>query len=384
MTRNLRIAGALLSIAVTAVGLWWWTTPASYPFGALDRVTVSLSHLFEHDVGGPMTVVAGLAGLVTAFTSGVALKAGAVAQVLFFGVVMSDAGIMSLLGYGMALIGPLALVAVLVMACARRGRARVPALVVLVSLLVLVAGGTLTGLVPFDRLLANLAASFSSYAGRVAWTLADALACALWAVVAVAAFRAGGTPRWARPEAAARWGRPVTIAAALCPLPYALYRLTWLTPWPTDIGAAELAANPGLRMQGLAIGFGALGGSLLTLGLIAGWGEVWPRWVPVLHGRPVPVRLPVTAGGLVAGACCLASPGLTVNAVQWGQPLLLLLWPYPVWGVLLAAAVLAYRLRRGAGTAPEHPAPITRATRATAGPWGTSARSPASSDHRGR
>jgi hypothetical protein len=37
--------GVLLSLAVTAVGALWWTTPASYPFGARDRVTVSLSHL---------------------------------------------------------------------------------------------------------------------------------------------------------------------------------------------------------------------------------------------------------------------------------------------------------------------------------------------------
>ncbi|MGC5013409.1 hypothetical protein ACLQ2R_21835 [Streptosporangium sp. DT93] len=347
MTRNLRIAGALLSIAVTAVGLLWWIIPASYPFGAHDRVTVSLSHLFEHDVGGPMAVVAGLAGLVTAFASGTALRAGAVAQVVFFGVVMSDAGIMSLLGYAMALAGPVALAAILVLLCRRRGWPAVLALVALGALLALVVGGTLTGLVPVGRLLLNLFADFSSYAGRVSWTLADALACGLWAAIAVAAFRTGGTPRWVRPAAVARWGRPVTIAAALCPLPYALYRLTWLTPWPTDVGAGELAANPGLRLQGLIIAFGALGGSVLTLGLIARWGEVWPRWVPVLHGRPVPVRLPVIAGGLVAGACCLASPGLTVNAVEWGDLLPLLLWPYPIWGILLAAAVLAYRLRRG-------------------------------------
>ncbi|MEU9833491.1 hypothetical protein AB0D67_18385 [Streptosporangium sp. NPDC048047] len=85
---------------------------------------------------------------------------------------------------------------------------------------------------------------------------------------------------------------------------------------------------------------------MLTLGLVSGWGEVWPRWVPVVHDRPVPVRLPVTTGGLIAGACCLASPGLVVNTVEDGNPVILLLWPYPLWGVLLGAAVFAYWLRR--------------------------------------
>ncbi|WP_433242062.1 hypothetical protein ACQPYK_37350 [Streptosporangium sp. CA-135522] len=350
MTRTDRILGAALSLAVTAVGMLWWTTPACYPFGARDRVTVSLSHLIEHGVAGPMTVTAGLAGLVLVFASGPVLRVGAVVQVIFFGVVMSDAGIMSLLGYGMALLGPFALAGVVVMACVRGGRS---GLIGLAATIAVATAGVLTGVTSphtvglFAR---NVTTSLSSYAGRIGWTLACAAACAVWVMIAVKAF-GKSEPRWIRPENVARWGRLVTIGAALCPLPYAIYRLTWLTPWPTDTDLIGPHLDPGTRLQGVAIAFGALIGTVLTLGLISRWGEVVPRWVPVHHGRPVPVRLPVVAGGLVAGACCLASTGLVVNAVERGQLFLLLLWPYPLWGALLAAAVFAYWLRRRSATA---------------------------------
>ncbi|GAA2353371.1 hypothetical protein GCM10010404_01330 [Nonomuraea africana] len=340
----------MLSLVVTAVGTLWWTNPAAYPFGARDRVTVSLSHLIEHDVAGPMTVAAGLAGLALVFAPRPVLRVGAVAQLLFFGVVMSDAGIMSSLGYVLALLGPVALVGVVVLACLRRRPSGVVGLVALVALLV---AGAVSGVVSLDLaglFVRNLAAGFSSYAGRLGWTLANAVAFAVWVLIAVRAFGIGGPSRWTRPESAARWGRFVTIGAALCPLPYALYRLTWLTPWPTD-SALTGPLDPATRLQGLTIAFGALLGTVLTLGLISRWGEVFPRWVPLFHGRPVPVRLPVVAGGLIAGACCLASPGLVVNAVETGQLEALLLWPYPLWGVLLAAAVLAYWLRRSSPVA---------------------------------
>ncbi|MFF5211203.1 hypothetical protein [Streptosporangium sp. NPDC000396] len=351
MTRIDRILGALLSLAVTAVGVLWWTTPDSYPFGARDRVTVSLSHLIEHGVAGPMMVVAGLVGLAAVFAPRPVLRAGAVAQVLFFGVVMSDAGIMSLLGYVMAVLGPVALIGIVVMACVRGRRSGFVGLAALAAVMV---AGTVTGVASPGMiwlLFGRLAASFSSYSERLAWTLADAAACAVWVMIAVRAFRGGEPPRWIRPEAVVRWGRFTTIGAALCPLPYAIYRLTWLTPWPTDTDLTGPHLDPGTRLQGVSIAVGALISAVLTLGLISRWGEVFPRWVPVYHGRPVPVRLPVVAGGLIAGACCIASPGLAINAVERGQLGFLLLWPYPLWGALLAAAVFAYWLRRRSGTA---------------------------------
>ncbi|NBE93018.1 hypothetical protein FE391_10125 [Nonomuraea sp. KC401] len=341
--------GVLLSLAVTAVGALWWTTPASYPFGARDRVTVSLSHLFEHDVGGAMTVAAGLAGLAVALLSarpGKLVRAGAIVQLVFFGIVMSDAGVMSVLGYVVGLSLPVAVVAAVVVlmvrACVRGrlwGYVALAALAVACAAVVVLLGGALWAYA------GNVTAGLRSYAGRMAWTLADLAAFAAWAWITFRLF-GGALPRWAGPEQARRWGRVATVGAALCPLPYACYRLTWLTPWPTDVaGRIDLP----LRLQGLMLAFAAVTACVLTLGLIGRWGEVFPRWIPMLRGRPVPVPLPVAVGGTVAGACCLASPGLTVNAVERGEPWALLLWPYPLWGALLGAAVLAYWLRRRDG-----------------------------------
>lgn len=341
--------GALLSIAVTIVGILWWTTPGSYPFGAADRVKVSLTHLIEHDVAGPMTLAAGLVGLAAIFGPRPLVRAGAVAEVLFFGIVLSDAGIMSVFAYGLAVLGPVALLGVVITA-AVRGRAF--GLVGVTALAALAAADLATGfgaLSLVGRYLANITGDFASYGGRLGWTLANATACAVWAVIAMKSFGTGEPPRWVRPESVTRWGRIATIGAALCPLPYALYRLTWLTPWPTDADVTGPLSDD-TRLQGLLLAFAAVVGAVLTLGLISRWGEVFPRWVPIFHGRPVPVRLPVVAGGAVAGICCLASPGLVIDSITRGQLGALLLWPYPLWGALLGAAVLAYSLRRRATT----------------------------------
>src|SRR5699024_11857442 len=53
-----------------------------------------------------------------------------------------------------------------------------------------------------------------------------------------------------------RHRRRLTIIAACGPLPYALIRLTWLTPWPL-LGGCVAEADPSLRLWGLAISGGA-------------------------------------------------------------------------------------------------------------------------------
>ncbi|MGN9788132.1 hypothetical protein ACTMTF_42425 [Nonomuraea sp. ZG12] len=343
----MRTLAALLSIAVAGVGVWWWTSPASYPFGARDRVTVSLSHLFEHGVAGMMMVAAGVVGVAAVLLRNRWLVA---AQVLFFGVVMSDAGIISAMGYLFGLGAPLALAGSLVIMCVRGQRAGFIALGVTAALTAAgVAAGLLTGEV-IQTYVTSLTTSFSSYGVRIAWTIANAAAFIVWLVIAIRPFvsRSGAWASdagWTRPEAAARWGRIVTIAAALCPLPYGLYRLTWLTPWPVqDLQGGSLTMA--MRLQGSVIAVSALIAAVLTLGLISKWGEVFPRWIPILGGRPVPVGFPVIAGGLMAGLFFLAGTGMVINAIERDTLSALLLFPYPLWAVLLGAAVFAYWLRR--------------------------------------
>jgi hypothetical protein len=93
-----------------------------------------------------------------------------------------------------------------------------------------------------------------------------------------------------------RHRRRLTIVAALGPVPYALARATWLTPWPQFGGPVE-DMPPEVRLWGLLLGGAAALGAVLTIGLIRPWGEVFPRWMPGLAGRPVPIRAAAVSGG---------------------------------------------------------------------------------------
>jgi hypothetical protein len=104
----------------------------------------------------------------------------------------------------------------------------------------------------------------------------------------------------------------------------------------------------------------AVGGAVLTLGLVQRWGEVFPRWLPVLAGRRVPPVLAIVPAALVS--IVVTSAGLMfvrltlsgtigrlfpfAGAENWAALAPELLWP--LWGVALAAATLAcYYRRRG-------------------------------------
>ncbi|MFG2181513.1 hypothetical protein ACGFLS_22720 [Streptomyces abikoensis] len=98
--------------------------------------------------------------------------------------------------------------------------------------------------------------------------------------------------------------------------------------------------------------------ALLTLGLVRPWGEVLPRWMPLVGGRRPDPRTVTVAGGLGAGALAL---GLTQFALWWAFPhpnmtpggntlAGSLYLPLIAWGPLLAAVPLGYhRRRRAAG-----------------------------------
>ncbi|MFC6022070.1 hypothetical protein ACFP2T_38645 [Plantactinospora solaniradicis] len=166
------------------------------------------------------------------------------------------------------------------------------------------------------------------------------------------------------PAAAARWGRFLTWAAALCPLPYALTRLSWLTPWPIGASAETLAHHPGLRIFGLALALAGEGGTWLTLGLIRPRGETFPARLPFVGGRPVPIPAAVIPGLLVAAMLTIAGHSTLQQAIITGDYQLVLLIPFPLWGPLLAAATLGYWLRRRT-TAPSYsPVAATRQQRA--------------------
>jgi len=116
-------------------------------------------------------------------------------------------------------------------------------------------------------------------------------------------------------------------------------------------------------ISGLFLANFALVGALLMLGLVQRWGEVFPRWMIGLAGRRVPMALAVVPASLVSVLLVVGGIGiwsdlgqmvaaLDANGVagmeligevifQVGSTLL-----FPVWGVALAMATLAYYYRR--------------------------------------
>ncbi|MDG9720250.1 hypothetical protein [Streptomyces sp. DH24] len=108
--------------------------------------------------------------------------------------------------------------------------------------------------------------------------------------------------------------------------------------------------------------------ALLTLGLVRPWGEVVPRWIPLLGGRrvrPLAATVPAVLGGVVlAGLLSWAFYSHTANIGQDGtgtpaQYALMLVCYIPLlaWPPLLIAVALAYYRRRTAAPAPAGDAP---------------------------
>ncbi|WP_330439868.1 hypothetical protein OHB44_06105 [Micromonospora sp. NBC_00821] len=158
---------------------------------------------------------------------------------------------------------------------------------------------------------------------------------------------------WTTPTAATRWGRWAAGIAAVIPFTYALTRFAWAAGIPLGISREFLTEmqDTGLVWAGFGLAAFATVGAVLTLGLVQGWGERFPRWMLGLAGRRVPVKLAVVPATVVAISVTAASLGLLSNPKFWeltgglsitGAPMLL----WPVWGVALGAATYAYHLRR--------------------------------------
>jgi hypothetical protein len=167
--------------------------------------------------------------------------------------------------------------------------------------------------------------------------------------------------RPATAPATARWGHWATAVAIVIPLWYALTRFAWALGIPLGITRHLLNELGALRYAGATLGVLAVAGAALTLGLVQRWGEVFPRWIPGLHGRRVPIGLAVVPGYLVSAV--LASAGLMfvrlaltgalsttfagladeVEVWLWVPEMLWL-----AWSAALATATRLYQIRRTA------------------------------------
>ncbi|WP_329422006.1 hypothetical protein [Streptomyces sp. NBC_01268] len=156
-----------------------------------------------------------------------------------------------------------------------------------------------------------------------------------------------------------RWAAVAAHAVPFLVLPAGLWRLGLAFGLPFAVHSPY--SDPGPRMLAYMIGLTVLSEllALLTLGLVRGWGEVFPRWLPLLGGRPVPVRA-ATGAALAGAAGLLAAASWSGYAVYAGlgegdgteltaaQDALFLgcYLPLGAWPVLLAAVAVAYHRRR--------------------------------------
>ena len=173
----------------------------------------------------------------------------------------------------------------------------------------------------------------------------------------VACGRSARDPAWTRPEKVASWGRWATGVAVAIPVGYAITRFAWALGVPLGVSQQLLdelgtAVYFGAGLAGLAVV-----GALLTPGLVERWGEVFPRWLPGLGGRKVPVGLAVVpatvvsvvlaSAGLmyvrlaVTGQIAAMFPGENADVAAWLPEMF-----WPLWAAALAAATYAYWLRR--------------------------------------
>lgn len=158
------------------------------------------------------------------------------------------------------------------------------------------------------------------------------------------------------------WVHWTAIAAALTPLPAAIWRLA--LGFGFDVGfrgeLGELYAAPGwitLYVIILAVLNDAV--AYLAVGLVKPWGEVWPRWIPFLRGRRVHPLAAIVPAALGTWGLAL----IVVDQMQnWDSPtnmgdpgaphgwratwMLLSYMPMVAWPALLGVVTVAYGWRR--------------------------------------
>lgn len=359
--RPLLLVAAALGLAAAMFGTWLLvhagSVLASDPEVFLVRVLL-----------GPRATAATLVGLGLAGTLGALrslLGAGprrgtglfvlALVEVAGFGVALQSVTTISLAGYLLAMALPLGAAVLAVLVVRRYRRLRWPVLAAVLTGAVAIVASWSSVAPTLARLGQALAAGFVTAGPKLGSTVLTGAVVGAWVLVVIRLARGSSGARSAG-QLVLRHRRVLTLVAAAGPLPYALVRATWLTPWP--LVAPDENLPPEVRLWGLLLGGAALLGTVLTLGLILPWGETFPRWIPRHGGRPVPIAAAVVPGGLVAGIVCAAAvPMLRLALVPGSGELgdglsvaqrleLALVFPFWLWGPALALAVWGYAQHR--------------------------------------
>lgn len=318
------------------------------PEAALFTASATPPPLLELLGGGPLytaQIVVALLGAAAGVVGlsrrpGPALAVVGGLQVALFGLGFASFMTLAATGYLIALSMPILLMVIGVLLIVHGGRAR---WTVGIPLLILLIAGALAGAGTIAHLVSMILPSLLALAPLVIATAHFVVSGTVWAAISLLALRDTGALHdlgaWT-----VRRRRALTLIAACGPLPYALLRLTWLTPWP-QLGGEVVADDPSIRVWGLALSTGAWLGVLLTLGLIRPWGEVFPRWFPVVGGRAVPVAAAAVPGFTVAALLCFAAVPIVLSASTLGLASAFefaLVFPCWIWGPSLALAVWGY------------------------------------------
>ncbi|NES12940.1 MULTISPECIES: hypothetical protein [Micromonospora] len=154
------------------------------------------------------------------------------------------------------------------------------------------------------------------------------------------------------------WAERVAHLIPLVVLPSGLWRIALVAGVPIGASAhgvpVHLGVGESVYIVALSLVSEAL--ALLAFGLVRPWGEVLPRWLPLLGARRVPPLFAVTVA--TAGAVALtliwgyAAWGVVVDGNDLdfspaGFALLVACYlPLLLWGPLLLALTVAYHHRR--------------------------------------
>ncbi|MEP6649117.1 MAG: hypothetical protein ABJA74_04290 [Lapillicoccus sp.] len=313
-----------------------------------------------------LTGAAGLVGVLVSLATPArrarwALTAVFVATVAVLGFGLGSISSIALAGYLVTMAMPVVLVVLVVQAVRRYRRVRWVALGSAAAFVVWALLSASLRPESLQQLGAGLVTGFATGAPRLLVAVLSTAATASFGLLLLVEVR--GTDAWTRAGASIARHRMVwTLVAACCALPYGLVRMTWFTPWPV-LGQSEDLSDE-MRLWGLLLGSGAILGFVLTLGLVRPWGEPFPRWMPRLAGRPVPVPAAAVPGGIVAAVLLTsalpmlhdlsltdAGIGLGVDSVV-ERVAMALVFPLWLWGPMLGLAVWGYvgHRRRDPGT----------------------------------
>jgi hypothetical protein len=323
-------ATAVWSLLYGLLGVYWSLGGRGFPFAPVDEDRRSGSILEGADVHvlGPVIAVLGLLGAVLALIMARSGRTRATVAILVFGWAM--AAVLTLIVPDYFLIALIAFS---------------PALLVFTFTGVPGPQGGIGDIIYWHRI--NLLVMF---VGGVLWAAASLVYYRRSRGACPYCGRIAGAHGGPSTETLHRWGRWAVLAALLAPLPYEITRIAWFLGIP--LGATPeflrmMQDTPGMLDVGLGLAGASAIGGVLTHGLVARWGEVYPRWIFWRAGRRVPPALaivPASIVGVVLVPAGLMNVRMGVSRDSWALTGPSVLWI--LWGVALGAATYLYYLRR--------------------------------------